>query len=135
MKLLLLLSLSTFSIITYGNDSTSCKILMGLLNYKDAQRIFFFNEYKNLPIIIIDVKHKFVNCNYLTINEKKVQIIHDTSYLQQKAISYVIIHNLKRKNRKYKMEIYQKATGAAGNIEFEKKGNEYVVSKFDIGYF
>jgi hypothetical protein len=135
MQFLLGLMFVASSFNVYGRDSTSCKVLMGLLKHKDAQRIFFFDEYKHLPIIFIDTKHKFENCSYLAINDKQVEIVHDSLYVQQKGISYIIIHSFKRRHKKYEIVIEQKATGAYGHIEFVKKGGEFVVSKFNIGYF
>lgn len=119
----------------YGNDRTNCKILIGLLNDKNAQRVFYFNEYKHLPIIFIDKNCNFNNCNLVKINEKRVEIVHGSACLRETGMSYVIIHSLKKNHGKYKIEIQQKATGAYGYIEFKKAGNNFIVSRFDVGYF
>ena len=116
-------------------NSKNCKILMGLLNNKDAKRVFYLDDYKDTPLWIVDTGNYFAMCNLGNVNGKKIEILHDTSLINRKHISYVIIHNVTKKRNRRVMKIQQKDTGAFGYITFKKMKGEYVVSKFDIGYF
>ena len=135
MKALLFIHFLYFSCHLYAQEKVNCGIINSLLQDKRAQRELYLDDYKNLPIVFTDIKNNFKECNIQSFNGRKIEIVHDSSYLSKKGVQYITINDLKSAHPKYTIYIYQKATGAAGRIEFIRTKNKMVVSKYKIGYY
>lgn len=119
---------------SFSQDLLNCRVLVSLLSAKEAQHAFLLDLYKDSPIIIVDTKRKFGNCSVPDMYDRKVEIVHDSSCVLEKGISYIIVHDIRRKGKIFQVELQQKATGVYGSAKLKKVGGEIIILKFSIGY-
>jgi hypothetical protein len=131
----LLLFVIVFINSAYAQHAENCQVLSAILNDDMSRRTFKFDKNKELPIVFIDIKGLFKGCEFSKAYDRNVKIIEDTTHMHEDNASYIVLFNLKKERKKCKLEIYQKHTGAYGHIEFRKKKQDYILSKFDVGYF
>ncbi len=130
--LLVLLSLNGY---LSAQENSSCRLLEALIRNEEIQRLFFLNKFKDLPIVFVDPKHIVGVCTIANYNERVVQVVSDSSYLNKKGVQYIIIEKVKKNKHSYILTISHNDTGAAGDIIFRKKNKAMKVSKILIGYY
>lgn len=128
--------LATFCFLSaYGQQSINCKILDAFLEDDNAKGVFGFEVYKGVPITIVDISRQFKECSVPDRYGRKVEIVHDSSYQEVVNSSNIIVYNVTRTHKRYKMKVYFKIRQAFGDIYFKKKKDYFVVSKFSVGNF
>jgi len=111
-------------------------MLVALMQHKDIRKAWLLDEYPSSPIVFVDTKHLFSDCPMRDDHQRKVEITHDSIYLNSKNVSYLIIKHLEVHPGKYRIIIYQSNTNALVEAEVSENGrNKMVVSKFKIGHF
>lgn len=118
-----------------GQTKKNCEVLDALLKYDEARKVFFFDKHKDLPITFIDVNIIFNDCAFNDYYGRKVQIVHDSSYIKAENYSSIMVSSFKKTRNVCKMSIYYKIRNAFYRIEFKRKNHGIVVSKFSGGYF
>jgi hypothetical protein len=131
--LLIILLLSCCSM--YGQDKIYCKLLNTLLKSRDAKATFKLDRGQNRSIFIIDAKGYFNGCVIDSIYGKSVNVLKDTSGIDDAKKRNIVIYKVIKIKNKYRIEIHQKYTGAYGFVEFKNTKGKVILSKFSIGYF
>lgn len=138
-KIAIIIILSLFALCLpftlQSQNSQHCLILTTLLRDTMACQTFKFDKHKDLPIVFIDKKGIFKGCNIPPFYSREIEVREDTSGINETNHSNIILLNLIKYRKKFKMEVHQKYTGAYGNIIFRKRRNEFTISKFEVGYF
>jgi hypothetical protein len=128
-----MLSLSCSGV--FAQESADCDPLAALLKYEKARKVFLFDQHKESPITFVDVKLFFRNCNIGNYYGRKVEIVHDSTYLRTSNFSNYIINNYTQTQHGYKISVFYKKKNALFTTEFKKKNNKLVVTRFEGGYF
>jgi hypothetical protein len=118
-----------------AQQNAECEILTGLLRDDKIRKVLHLDMNKSMPINFIDTRRFFKNCEIDSIYGREVKVIHDSSYISIINNSNIIINSLKKRGRKYKIELYHKIMEAYGYVELKKKGRRYIVSKVLMGNF
>src|SRR5262245_59857486 len=95
-----------------AQHAENCQILSAILKDDMSRRTFKFDNNKESPIVFIDIKGLFKGCEFSKAYDRNVKIIEDTTHMYEDNASYIVLFGLKQGRRKYKLEIYQKYTGA-----------------------
>jgi|SRR6185312_2774346 len=132
-SLLTLLCLAGFTNFSYSQ--ADCQMLTNLLKNDDIRRIFHLDLYKGVPIIFVDAKNYFSNCQIDNAFARPVKVVHDSSYQSIIDDSNIIIMSLVKKGNRYRIELYHKIMEAYGHIEFKKKRDKYIIKKVLMGNF
>lgn len=135
MKYLFFVFFSLSVLPLYGQEETACQILKSFFKDKNVEEVFGFDTYKDVPIIIVDKRMRFNGCFIGNQYGRKVEIITDTTSQDVINPSNIIIYDLLKIGKQYKINVYFKLRQAYGDIYFKRKGNRYVVSKFSVGNF
>lgn len=119
----------------YSQRGANCGMLTALLNNKEVDKVFHLALNRSVPIIFVDPKQIFKDCQIDSAYGRTVKIVHDSSYVSIVDDSNIIIKSLVQKGKKYQLELYHKIMQAYGYVEFTRKRGQYKVSEVMMGNY
>lgn len=112
-----------------------CKLIKAVLADKQVKREFYIDFPLDKEVVIIDNKLFFQHCSLGKINGKKIRIIGDSSVMTAKYYKGILISNVVKSNDTATVYLYQKSTGAAGNVRIRMHRRKFSVIGVRIGNY
>ena len=135
MRLTFILIACMVSHFSISQASISCQVMDAVLKYDKAIDIFLFKKNEKVPIVFIDV-HSFLNdCNFTLYYGRKVQVVHDSSYLRVANKSNITVMGYGKTGGRFKVSLFYKGTNAFYTFAIKRKGRKLVVVNYNGGYF
>jgi len=112
-----------------------CDLIKVILLNLEVKKNFYFDYDKELEIVFVDNKRFFQNCIFDKIYNKEVRIISDSSVMESRFYNGVLISNIVQEKGLIIVYLYQKSTGAAGNVKVKIRRRKYSVVDVRIGNY
>jgi hypothetical protein len=133
-KSILLLALGLNLRVAFA-QSSRCEILQALIKDSIARKAWLVDEYKGIPIVLIDVHGWFQECSLLIDSGREVKVVHDSALLKEKALSYITIKNFQINSVKYEIVCYQRNTNSLVTADLISRRRKMKIVRVKVGHF
>lgn len=118
-----------------SQNNYECELIKVLLSNKEVKRCFYIDFTKDKEIVFVDNKLFFQNCTFGKMYNKDLRIVSDSSVMEARFYNGILISNIVKKDDNLIIYLYQKSTGAAGNVKIKIRRKKYSVVDVRIGNY
>lgn len=136
LKMIFLIALVTFKCnVLLPQDRIDCKLIRNILAYKEVEQKFYLKSSSFKEIIIVDHKKFLGLCSPGKLFGKKIIILNDSTLLKTRFYPGILISGVKIDGDLITLYLFQKSSGASGNVKVRRVGNKFVKQEINLGNF
>jgi hypothetical protein len=125
---------SITNVLCFSQEITRCQVVDAVLKFDKANEIFFFKKNDRVPIVFVDVDTLLKDCKFKDYYGRKVEVAHDSSYLQIANESNITVKGIQKIGNLQKIWLFYASANAFFTFVIKRKAGKVIVVSYYGGH-